>query len=82
MKRIKKPSVKKNVRQTLAIVEKELFLRTRYKATILTQMMDPLIQILILIFIYGLIFNLQEGYSIGYWNANNYVLFVLIAYCL
>jgi len=82
MIRLKKFSFKKFTRQTLAIVEKEIYLRFRYKATVISQVLNPLIQILTLIFIFGIIFNIQAGYSLGYWNANNYVLFILIAFCL
>ena len=82
MIRFKKISFKKITRQTLAIVEKELYLRFRYKSTIVSQILNPLIQILILIFLFGIVFNIQAGYSLGYWNANNYVLFILIAFCL
>ena len=82
MIRLRKISLKKITRQTLAIVEKEIYLRLRYKATIISQMLNPLIQIFTLIFIFGIVFNIQTGYSLGYWNANNYVLFILIAFCL
>ena len=82
MIRLRKISFKKITRQTLAIVEKELYLQFRYKSTIISQILNPLIQILILIFIFGIVFNIQAGYSLGYWTASNYVLFILIAFCL
>ena len=82
MIKLRKISFKKITRQTLAIVEKELYLKFRYKSIIVSQILNPLIQILILIFLFGIVFNIQAGYSLGYWNANNYVLFILIAFCL
>jgi len=82
MIRLRKISFKKITRQTLAIVEKELYLQFRYKSLIISQLLNPLIQILISIFLFGIVFNIQAGFSLGYWNASNYVLFILIAFSL
>ena len=82
MIKLRKISFKKITRQTLAIVEKELYLQFRYKSLIISQLLNPLIQILISIFLFGIVFNIQAGFSLGYWNASNYVLFILIAFCL
>lgn len=82
MIRLRRISFKKIIRQTLAIVEKELYLQFRYKSVVISQILNPLIQIFTLIFIFGIVFNIQTGFSLGYWNANNYVLFILIAFCV
>ncbi|MFX0139796.1 MAG: ABC transporter permease [Candidatus Hodarchaeota archaeon] len=78
----KKGSLKSRLRKIFAIIEKELYLQLRYKSAIILRIMEPIIQILILLFLYGLVFGLQEGYSIGYWNEINFVLFILMAFCL
>ncbi len=82
MIRLRRISFKKITRQTLAIVEKELYLQFRYKSVVISQILNPLIQIFTVIFIFGIVFNIQAGFSLGYWNASNYVLFILIAFCL
>ncbi|MHA1251694.1 MAG: ABC transporter permease [Candidatus Helarchaeota archaeon] len=77
-----KRNFKKILQQILAIFEKEFYLKLRYKATIIVQIINPLIQLMIFIFLFKTIFNLKKDYSLGYWNINNYILFVLIAFCL
>jgi ABC-type polysaccharide/polyol phosphate export permease len=78
----KKGFLKRNTRQIFAIVEKEISLKLRYKSGLLIRIINPLIQLLILLFLFGLIFRLQQDLSIGYWNGRNYVLFILIAFCI
>jgi len=76
----KKKSVKRSLRQIIAIVEKEVFLALRVKATFFFRFLNPMIQLILFIFIFGIIFNIKSGYSIGYWNGSNFVLFLLLAY--
>lgn len=75
-------SLKRYLRQTLAMVERDISLELRFKSKLVTRFLNPIIQLLTLIFIFGTIFNIRKGYHLGYWNASNYTLFLLIALCI
>jgi len=79
---IKLDSVKRYIRQIFALTEKNIFLEMRFKAHLVSRFLNPIIQLFVLIFVFGLIFNIKEGYSIGYWNSKNYILFLLIAFSI
>lgn len=79
---VKGRAVRRYVRQVLAFVEKDLSLNLRIKINFFAKLLNPVIQLLVLVFIFGLLFNIREGYSIGYWNNENYILFLLIAFCI
>ena len=79
---MRKNSIKRYCRQIIAIVEKNFYLDTRVKARVIMRFLDPIIQLLIFIFLYGFIFNTNTGFQVGYWNKNNYVLFLLLAFCV
>ena len=75
-------ALKRYIRQVWALAERDIFLYLRIKVKFFTNLLNPVIQLLLLIFIFGVIFNIKEDYNIGYWNSNNYVLFLLIAFCI
>ena len=75
-------ALKRYIRQIYAITEKEILLLLRVKVNFFTSLINPVVQLLVLIFIFGLIFNIREGYNIGYWNSSNFILFLLIAFCI
>ncbi len=77
---LKKSSIKRYSRQIIAFVEKNLYLEMKVKANIFLRFFNPIIQLLVLIFLFGIIFSINKNYSIGYWNTNNYILFLLIAF--
>lgn len=77
---LKVRSLKRYWRQTLAIVERDISLELRFKSKLITRFLNPVIQLLILVFIFGTIFNIRKGYHLGYWNASNFTLFLLIAF--
>jgi len=79
---LKRRSIKRYLRQVIAFVEKDLYITLRIKVNFFVQILNPVIQLLVLIFIFGIIFNIKEGYSIGYWSGDNYILFLLIAFCV
>lgn len=79
---MRKNSIKRYCRQIIAIVEKNFYLDTRVKARVIMRFLDPIIQLLIFIFLYGFIFSTNTGFQVGYWNKNNYVLFLLLAFCV
>ena len=79
---LKKKVLKRYVRQIIAIVEKNFFLELRYKSYLITRFINPLIQLVVFIFIFGFIFNIRESNSIGYWNTKNYTLFLLVAFAI
>ena len=77
---IKKNSIRRSARQIIAYIEKDILLEFRVKASIVTRFLNPVIQLIALFFVFGLIFSVREGYSIGYWNGRNFILFLLIAF--
>ncbi|MFX1383810.1 MAG: hypothetical protein ACFFBP_15350 [Promethearchaeota archaeon] len=79
---VKFSTIKRYKRQILALIEKDLYLELRFKARVITHFLNPFIQLLVLIFVFGLIFSIRDGYSIGYWNSRNYTLFLLIAFSI
>ncbi len=79
---LKKKSIKRSFRQLYAMVEKEIRLETRVKSNFVFRYISPLIQLFLTLFIFGLIFNIQENYILGYWNKENYILFLLLANCI
>jgi len=72
--------LKKNFKQINAIVERELAINIRFKTQLISRFLNPLAQILILFLIFGTFFSATKDYKLGYWNANNYILFLYIAY--
>lgn len=78
----KRKAIKRYKRQVLALVEKEIFHVLRYKSQLISRFLNPIIQLFVLIFIFSAIFNVKAGFKLGYWDANNYSLFLLIAFCL
>ena len=79
---LSKNSIKRYNRQILAMVEKEFFLQSRIKSNFIFRFLNPVIELLLLIFVFGIIFNIKEDFSLGYWNVNNYILFLILAFSI
>ncbi len=79
---LRKNSIKRSARQIIAYVEKDISIEFRVKASIISRFLNPIIQLFVLLFIFGLIFSIKPGYSIGYWNGQNFILFLLIAFSI
>jgi len=75
-------SLKRSLKQTMALVERNIFFETRFKLAFFTNFLGPIIQILMPLIIFGAIFNISVNYQFGYWNSENYMLFMLIAFCI
>jgi len=54
----------------------------RFKIVLLTSFLDPFIRILMPVIVFGAIFSISGDYSFGYWSGQNYLLFLLIAFCI
>jgi len=74
-------SIRRNIKQTTALIERNIFFELRFKLVLFTNFLTPFIQILIPLIIFGAIFSISEDYSFGYWLGENYILFILIAFC-
>ena len=77
-----KKSIKKGLRQVSALVEKNLYLATRFKTAFLLRFLNPIIQVLMPLIIFGTIFSISEDYNFGYWRSDNYILFMMLAFCI
>jgi len=71
--------IKRDIKQIFAITEKNISLYLYVKTKFLTEIMSPVFNIIIFLFIFGALFSVKKNYSIGYWNGENYVLFLLLA---
>lgn len=72
--------VKRITNQTIALIEKNLLNELRYRVAFLTRFINPLVQIIILFFIFGVIFDVSENLELGYWNTNNFTLFLILGF--
>lgn len=74
-------SVRRNITQTSALIERNILFEMRFKLVLFTSFLNPFIQILMPLIIFGAIFSISEDFSFGYWTGENYLLFLLIAFC-
>ncbi|HEC37023.1 hypothetical protein LCGC14_1341780 [marine sediment metagenome] len=75
-------SVRRNITQTFALIERNIFFEMRFKIVLFTSFLNPFIQILMPLIIFGAIFSISGDYSFGYWAGETYLLFLLIAFCV
>ena len=75
-------SLRRNLIQTTAIIERNLYFELRFKLGLLTSFLNPFIQTLMPLIIFGAFFSINESYDFGYWSSENYLLFLLIAFCI
>ena len=75
-------SLRRNLIQTTAIIERNIFFELRFKLALLTSFLNPFIQTLMPLIIFGAFFSINESYDFGYWSSENYLLFLLIAFCI
>ena len=75
-------SVRRNITQTSALVERNIFFEFRFKTVLFTNYFSPFVQILMPLIVFGAFFNLDQTYKFGYWDASNYLLFMIIAFCV
>ena len=71
--------LKQNITRIYALIEKEIYLQTRFKSQLIINLINPIIQLVVYFFLFGAIFSIQEGISLGYWNSSNFLLFLFIA---
>ena len=69
---------KDNINQILAITEKDLKLKIRFKFTLIISLINPFIAILMPIIIMGSFFSFNVEF--GPWNSTNYFIFVILVY--
>ena len=74
-------SIRRNITQTTALIERNIFFELRFKLVLFTSFLNPFITILMPFIIFGAIFSISGDYSFGYWSGETYVLFLLIAFC-
>ncbi|NVM36615.1 MAG: ABC transporter permease [Candidatus Lokiarchaeota archaeon] len=75
-------SLRRNIKQTTALIERNIFFELRFKLVLFTSFLNPFIQIAMPLIIFGAIFSISGDYSFGYWSGQNYLLFLLIAFCI
>ncbi len=79
---VSKKSLRINIKQIKALVERNIYLEVRFKLSIFTRYFAPFIQILMPLIIFNVIFTIREDYLFGYWTGLNFILFLLIAFCV
>jgi len=70
--------IKNNISQILALMEKNLKVRLRYKITIFYAFISPLINIIMPLIIMNKFFEFNAEF--GPWNAQNFLIYQLLAY--
>ena len=75
-------SLRTNIKQINALVERNLFLEARFKLSLFTRYFTPIIQILMPLIIFNVIFTIRVDYEFGYWTGLNFILFLFIAFCV
>lgn len=71
-------TIKKNLIQIFALTEKDLKLTLRYKSTMLTLLITPFFPLLMALIIMNKFFKTNAKF--GPWTAENYLVFLFIAY--
>jgi ABC-type polysaccharide/polyol phosphate export permease len=79
---VSKKSLRTNIKQISALVERNLYLEVRFKLSIFSRYIAPFIQILMPLIIFNVIFTIREDYQFGYWTGLNFILFLFIAFCV
>ena len=79
---VSKKSLRTNIKQINALVERNIYLEARFKLSIFSRYFAPFIQILMPLIIFNVIFTIREDYQFGYWTGLNFVLFLFIAFCV
>jgi len=79
---VSKKSLRINIKQISALVERNLYLEVRFKLSIFSRYFAPFIQILMPLIIFNVIFTIREDYQFGYWTGLNFILFLFIAFCV
>ncbi len=79
---VSKKSLRTNIKQINALVERNIYLEVRFKTLIFTRYFTPFIQILMPLIIFNVIFTIRDDYQFGYWTGLNFVLFLFIAFCV
>lgn len=75
-------SIRKHLIQTSALIERNIYLVGRFKTALITRVLNPFLQIIMPLIVFGTIFAINRNYQFGYWNSTNYLLFILIAFCV
>jgi len=73
-----KQIIKHNINQVIAVAEKDIKLKIRFKFLLIISYISPIITILMPLIIFQTLFDFKE--SFGPWNADNYAVFVLNTY--
>jgi len=79
---VSKKSLRTNIKQISALVERNIYLELRFKLALFTRFFAPFVQILMPIIMFNVIFIIREDYQFGYWTGLNFILFLFIAFCV
>ena len=75
---ISKEAIKNNISQILAITEKDIKLRLRFKYKLIFSFISPIISIILPLIIMGKFFEFNDNF--GPWDSNNYIVYIFLAY--
>ena len=75
-------SIKRNNQQLSALVERQLLFETRFKFSFIQNLITPFLQMLVIFFIFGVIYAVDDQYVFGYWTSSNFTLFLLIGFSI
>ena len=75
-----KGRIRYNISQVIALAEKNIKLKMRYKYQVLFRYISPIIGILMPLIIFSALFSFNQ--SFGIWTQENYIIFLLSIYNL
>jgi len=79
---LKREHLKTNIIQIYSLTVKDLKLKTRYKLEFLVEFLAPLLSLFFPYIIFNTLFNIEEGIFGTYYSRENFLLFVLLGYCI
>ena len=81
-KMFKKKNVIANIIQIYSLSIKDLKLRVRYKSEFIVEFVSPLTALFFPWIIFNKLFNLEENAFGTYYSKDNFLLFLMLAYCV
>ncbi len=79
---LKRENLKVNLIQIYSLAVKDIKLHTRYKLEFVVEFVAPLLSIFFPYIIFRTLFSINENIFSNYYSAKNYILFLLLGYCI
>jgi len=78
----KKEVIIKNIAQIYSLIIKDLKLKFRFKSEFIVENFIPFLSLFFPFIIFNTLFSLESQFFEGYYSIDNYILFLLLGYCV